>query len=53
VAERIFRRLITGVEAFVYGPPSLVSSWFRGDEGYDGHDPLATDPPGMSGDSVP
>jgi hypothetical protein len=52
VAERILWRLVTGVEAVIYGPPSLVSSWFRGDQGYGGHDPLATDPPGTVVDSV-
>jgi hypothetical protein len=53
VAERIFWRLLSGVEAIVYGPPSLVSSWFRGDTGYGGHDPLASDPPGAVADFVP
>jgi hypothetical protein len=52
VAERILLRLITSVEAVIYGPPSLVSSWFRGDVGYGGYDPLATDPPGTAADSV-
>ncbi|MBV9412225.1 MAG: hypothetical protein JO148_11555 [Acidimicrobiia bacterium] len=52
MAERILLRLINGVEAVVYGPPSLVSSWFRGDRGYGGYDPLATDPPGATPDSV-
>jgi len=52
VAERILRRLITGVEAVVYGPPSLVSGWFRGDHSYGGHDPLATDPPSAGSQSV-
>ena len=53
MAERIFWRLLSGVEAVVYGPPALVSSWFRGDTGYGGHDPLATDPPGVVPDFVP
>lgn|GEM_PF-5666106 len=52
MAERILRGLITGVEAVVYGPPSFVSSWFRGDPGYGGYDPLATDPPGRVPESV-
>jgi hypothetical protein len=52
VAERIFRRLITGVEAVIYGPPSLVSGWFRDDTGFGGHDPLATDPPPALDDFV-
>ncbi|MBV8983788.1 MAG: hypothetical protein JOZ68_03800 [Acidimicrobiia bacterium] len=52
MAERILWRLLTGVEAVIYGPPMLVSSWFRGDHGYGGHDPLATDPPAGRGDSV-
>jgi hypothetical protein len=53
VAERILRRLISGVEAVVYGPPSLVSGWFRDDTGYGGHDPLATDPPSAAAEFVP
>ena len=53
VAERIFWRLLAGVEAVVYGPPALVSSWFRGDTTYGGHDPLVTDPPGAVSDFVP
>jgi hypothetical protein len=52
VAERILWRLVAGVEAMIYGPPSLVSSWFRSDQGYGVHDPLATDPPGSVVDSV-
>ena len=52
MAERIFWRLLSGVEAVVYGPPALVSGWFRGDTGYGGHDPLATDPPSTLSDSV-
>ena len=53
VAERILRRLLTGVEAMIYGPPSLVSGWFHDDHGYGGHDPLATDPPGTAPEFVP
>jgi len=53
VAGRILRRLLTGVEAVVYGPPSVVSGWFRDDHGYGSHDPLATDPPGLGSESVP
>lgn len=53
VAERILRRLLSGVEAVVYGPPSFVSGWFRDDGGYGSHDPLATDPPGEVRDFVP
>ncbi|MBV8162435.1 MAG: hypothetical protein JO265_16070 [Acidimicrobiia bacterium] len=52
MAERILWRLVTGVEAVVYGPPSLVSSWFRADPGYGGRDPLATDPPAPVPDFV-
>jgi hypothetical protein len=52
VAERIFWRLLTGVEAVVYGPPSVVSRWFRDDSGPGSRDPLATDPPGTVRDSV-
>jgi hypothetical protein len=52
MAERILRRLITGVEAVVYGPPSLVSGWFRDDPGYGGHDPLASDPSGPTADTL-
>jgi len=52
VAERILWRLVASVEAVIYGQPSLVSSWFRGDHGYGGHDPLATDPPDRAVDSV-
>jgi len=37
----LFRRFITGIEAIVYGPPSLVSGWFRDDPGYGGRDLLA------------
>jgi len=53
VAERMFWRLLAGVEAVVYGPPSVVSGWFRDDPGYGGRDPLATDPPGVVPDFVP
>jgi len=53
VAERILRGLLSGVEAVVYGPPSLVSRWFRDDAGFGSHDPLATDPPGEVRDFVP
>jgi hypothetical protein len=52
VAERILWRLVASVEAVIYGPPSLVSSWFRGDQGYGVHDPLVTDPPDAVMDSV-
>jgi len=52
VAERIFWRLLTGVEAVVYGPPAWVSGLFGGDRSYGGHDPLATDPPGEVPDFV-
>ena len=52
MTQRILRRLLTGLEAVVYGPPMLVSSWFRGDTSYGGHDPLASDPPGAHGESV-
>ena len=41
MAERIFWRLLAGVEAVVYGPPSVVSGWFRDDPGYGGRDLLA------------
>lgn len=53
MAERIFWRLLGSVEAVVYGPPALVSSWFRGDNGYGGHDPLVSDPPSAVVDFVP
>jgi hypothetical protein len=53
VAGRILRRLLTSVEAVVYGPPSVVSGWFRDDPGYGVHDPLATDPPGVVQEFVP
>ena len=53
MTERLLRRLLTGVEAVVYGPPSVVSGWFRDDGGYGGRDPLATDPPGTGPESVP
>jgi len=53
MAGTILRRLLSGVEAMVYGPPSVVSSWFRDDPGYGVHDPLVTDPPGAGSDSVP
>jgi len=52
VAERIFWRLLTGVEAVVYGPPAWVSGLFGRDTSYGGHDPLATDPPGEVPDFV-
>jgi len=52
MADWILRRLLGGVEAVVYGPPSLVSGWFHDDAGYGGRDPLATDPPGTNVDSV-
>jgi len=52
MAERIFWRVLSSVEAVVYGPPSLVSGWFRGDHSYGGHDPLATDPPSAGSQSV-
>jgi len=35
------RRIIAGVEAVIYGPPSVVSGWFEDDPGYCGRDPLA------------
>jgi hypothetical protein len=41
MAGRILRRFITGIEAVVYGPPSVVSSWFHDDPGRGGWDPLA------------
>jgi hypothetical protein len=53
MAGRILRRLLSGVEAVVYGPPSVVSGWFHDDPGYGVHDPLVTDPPGAGSDSVP
>ena len=53
MAERILRRLLSGVEAVVYGPPSFVSGWFRDDAGFGSHDPLATDPPGEVREFVP
>lgn len=37
----LLQRLITGIEAVVYGPPSVVSGWFRDDPGYGGRDTLA------------
>jgi hypothetical protein len=52
MAEWILRRLLSGVEAVVYGPPSVVSGWFSDDPGHGGWDPLATDPPGTVLDSV-
>ena len=36
MAGRILRRLLSGVEAVVYGPPSVVSGWFHDDPGYAG-----------------
>ena len=52
MAERIFWSLLSGVEAVIYGPPSLVSGWFRDDPGHGSWDPLATDPPGTVPESV-
>ncbi len=41
MAGRLLRRFITGIEAVIYGPPNLVSSWFNDDPGYGGRDLLA------------
>jgi hypothetical protein len=49
MAGRILRRFITGIEAMVYGPPSLVSGWFRDDPGYGGRDLLADPTPTRGG----
>jgi hypothetical protein len=43
MAGRILRRFIAGIEMVVYGPPSVVSSWFQDDHDHGGHDPLAAD----------
>jgi len=37
----LLRQFIRGVEAIIYGPPSLVSGWFHDDPGYGGRDTLA------------
>jgi hypothetical protein len=37
----LFRWFITGVEAVIYGPPSLVSGLFHDDSGYGARDLLA------------
>jgi hypothetical protein len=53
MAGRILRRFIAGVEAVVYGPPSLVSGWFHDDPGSGGRDLLASDPPDRGVGFVP
>jgi hypothetical protein len=38
-----WRRLLAALELALYGPLSIVSSWFADDRGYGGQDPLARD----------